>query len=120
MTSLANLHQALQRLIKPLMVICILLLAVGPVADSIMCGLETGEIGTAELVADLGGDDDRDSTTTEHAICAHGHCHHPAPLAGAPEVQQSASLYTQADRTLLFPLEPPSIRPPSLKRPPRV
>lgn len=120
MTWAANLHRALQRLTKPLMVICILLLAVGPVADSIMCGLEIGEIGATELVADLGGDDDTDSTSTEHAICAHGHCHHPAPLAGAPEVQQSASLYSQADRTPLFALEPPSTRPPSLKRPPRV
>lgn len=119
MTWAANLYRTLQRLSKPLMVICILLLAVGPVADSIMCGLE-GEIGTAELIADLGGEDGEDSTTPEHAICAHGHCHHAPPLAGAPEVQQSANLYAQADRAPLLALQPPSTNPPSLKRPPRV
>jgi len=115
----ANLSRTLQRLTKPLMVICILLLAAGPVADGIMCGLEAGQVGTAGLIADLGGDDDKSSTTAEHAICAHGHCHHPAPLAGAPEVEQLATLYAEADRTSLPALQPPSTNPPSLKRPPR-
>lgn len=120
MTWAANLCRTLQRLTKPLMVICILLLAVGPVADSLVCGLEIGETGTAEYIADLGGEEDSHSTTTGHAICAHGHCHHPAPLTGATEVQQSANLYAEADRTLLPALQPPSTNPPSLKRPPRV
>jgi hypothetical protein len=110
----------LQRLTKSLMVICVLLLAVGPVADSVMCGLESGGVGSSELIADLGGDDDRDPPTTDHAICAHGHCHHSVPLTGSPEVHTAANLYAEADQPLLLALQPPSTSPPSLKRPPRV
>jgi hypothetical protein len=120
MISAANLHRTLQRLTKSLLVICVLLLAVGPVADSVMCGLESGGVGSAELIADLDGGDDRDPPTTDHAICAHGHCHHPVPLTGSTEVHAAAVLYAQADQPVLLALEPSSTSPSSLKRPPRV
>lgn len=120
MTSLANLHQALHRLIKPLMVICILLLAVGPVADGLICDLGIGDPGAVEQIADIGGGDDPQEPANDHAICAHGHCHHPVPLVGLAEVQTGARAYAQAAQPLLLTLEPPSNHPPSLKRPPRV
>lgn len=110
----------LQQLIKSLIVICVLLLAVGPMADSVICGLESGGVGSAELIADLDGDEDRDQPMADHAICAHGHCHHPVPLTGSAEVHTSANLYAEVDQPLLLALQPPSTSPPSLKRPPRV
>ena len=110
----------LQRLTKALLVICVLMLAVGPVADSVMCGLEYGDNSSAELVADMDGGDDPDPLKTEHAICAHGHCHHAMPLVEGPQDDAAATRYAQAETPLLLSANPPSTNPPSLKRPPRV
>jgi hypothetical protein len=120
MTSAANLHRTLQRLTKSLLVICVLMLAIAPVADSVMCGLEYGGNSSAELVADLDGGDDRDPPRPDHAICAHGHCHHAVPLVEWPEDDTADMRYARAENPLLLAVDLPSTNPPSLKRPPRV
>lgn len=110
----------LQRLTKALLVICVLMLAVGPVADSVMCGFEYGGNSSAELVADMDGGDDRDPPKIDHAICAHGHCHHAVPLVDGPQDGAGATRYAQAETPPLLAVDLPSTNPPSLKRPPRV
>jgi hypothetical protein len=120
MTWPANHRWTLDRLLKPLMVICVLMLAVGPIADSLLCGFEAGEAGSVQLLADASDHDESEGGSVDHAVCAHGHCHHPAPITASTEFPVGAIRYGQSERLWLATLQPPSNFPPSLKRPPRV
>lgn len=119
MTLVATLHRTLGRLLKPLMVICALALAIGPAADSIACGFEGVDAGSAQLLTEVPDDTAPADGMTDHAICAHGHCHHPAPLAAASDVPSAGVRYAEASDMPRSGPEPASVQPPSLKRPPR-
>jgi hypothetical protein len=120
MTLVATIDRTLQRLTKALMVICVLFVAAGPMADTFLCDPESGEVGSVQLVADVDGGGDRETPEPDHAICAHGHCHHLSPLSGSTDVHAAAMLDVRVERALLAAPEPPSAGPSSLKRPPRV
>ena len=115
----AQLSRLIGRLARPLMVVCALMLAFGPIADGLICGTEPA---TAEAsLLDLGHDDgDSGSADPDHAVCAHGHCHHASALTGREEVQVATALYTAAALDRIAAPQPPSANQPTLKRPPRV
>lgn len=120
MTWVANHRWTLDRLLKPLMVICVLVLAVGPLADSLMCGFEVNSAASNHLLADSPDQEEPDGGVVDHAVCAHGHCHHPVPVTASSEIQAAAIGYGRLERPKLATLQPPSNLPSGLKRPPRV
>lgn len=73
----------------------------------------------ASDLADNSHSDDNDDTSEQHAVCAHGHCHHlaqvftPAPSANALNLSVSL-LGPRRDNAL------PEANLSKLKRPPRV
>lgn len=120
MTWGANHRRTLDRLLKPLLIVCVLMLAVGPIADSLLCGFEVAEAGAAQLLTDASDHNEPKGGSVDHAVCAHGHCHHPAPVTAGSEFPVTAIRYGHSERPRLAMLQPPSNLPPSLKRPPRV
>lgn len=115
----AHLSRFLERLAKPLLVICVLMLAVGPIADGLVCGSEPASAEVEMLKSDLGGDDDI-ATGIDHAVCAHGHCHDAPPLANGGEAHVTSIRYVEAEAIFSVSVQPPSATQPTLKRPPRV
>lgn len=115
----AQLSRLIGRLGRPLMVVCALMLAFGPIADGLICGTEPA---TAEAgVLDLGHDDgDSGSADPDHTICAHGHCHHASAVTNGGEVQVATALHTAAALDRIAAPQPPSANQPTLERPPRV
>lgn len=114
-----HLSRFLERLAKPLLVICVLMLAVGPIADGLVCGSEPASAEVEMLTSDLGGDDDI-ATGVDHAVCAHGHCHHVPPLTNSGEAHVTSIRYAEAEAIFSVSVQPPSATLPTLKRPPRV
>ncbi len=115
----AHLSRFLERLTKPLLVACALMLAFGPIVDGVMCGPEPPSAGGEMLVSDLGGDDDIE-TGVVHAVCVHGHCHDAPPLANGGEADVASIRYAEAEAVFSVSVQPPSATQPTLKRPPRV
>lgn len=115
----AQLSRLIGRLGRPLMVVCALMLAFGPIADGLICGTDSA---TAEAgVLDPGHDGgESGSADPDHAVCAHGHCHHASAVTGSGEVQVATALYTAAALDRIAAPQPPSANQPTLERPPRV
>lgn len=118
MILLAHFSRLLGRLARPLMLVCVMMIAFGPVADSLICGLEPG---TVEAAALDGGHDGGDAGAGDagHAVCAHGHCHHSSALTGE-DVQLAAAVPAASIPEGLAAPRPPSANQPTLERPPRV
>lgn len=115
----AHFSRFLERLAKPLLVACVLMLAVGPILDGLVCGPELASAESELLASDLGGDDDI-ATGVDHAVCAHGHCHDAPPLANGGEAHVSTIRYAEAEAIFSVSVQPPSATQPTLERPPRV
>ena len=114
----ANLSRLFERLARPLLVACVLMLAFGPIADGLMCSPEPASAESEMLVSDLGDDDDF-STGVDHAVCVHGHCHDAPPPANSGEGHATTTRYAEADANFSVSVQPPSATLPTLKRPPR-
>lgn len=119
MILMAHISRLFERLAKPLLMICVLMLAVGPIADGLVCGSEPASAEVEMLKSDLGGDDDID-TGIDHAVCAHGHCHDAPPLTNSGEAHVTSIRYAEAEAIFSVSVQPPSATLPTLKRPPRV
>lgn len=119
MAFMAHLSRLLERLAKPLLVACVLMLAAGPIVDGLICGPETASADSEMLVSDLGGDDDM-AVGVDHAVCPHGHCHDAPPLANGGEARVTTIRYAEAETIFAVSVQPPSATLPTLKRPPRV
>lgn len=115
----AHLSRFLERLAKPLLAACVLLLASGPIFDGFVCGSEPASAESEMLASDLGGDEDI-ATIVDHAVCPHGHCHHAPPLANGGDAHVTTIRYADAATIFAVSVEPPSATQPTLKRPPRV
>lgn len=114
-----HLSRFLERLAKPLLVACVLMLASGPIVDGLVCGSEPASAESAVLTPDPGGDEGI-ATGAGHAICVHGHCHDAPPLANGGEAYAGAIRYADAEISFSVSVQPPSATLPTLKRPPRV
>lgn len=114
-----HLSRLLERLAKPLLVACVLMLAFGPIVDGLACGSESASAESEMLASDLGGDEDI-TTGVDHAVCAHGHCHDAPPLANGGGGQVATIRYAEAETIFSVSVQPPSATQPTLKRPPRV
>ena len=114
----AHLSRFLERLAKPLLVACALMLAFAPIVDGVMCGPEPASAEGEMLVAGFGGDDDI-TTSVDHAVCVHGHCHDAPPLANGGEAHVATIQYAEAEAIFSVSVQPPSATQPTLKRPPR-
>lgn len=112
------LSRLLERLAKPVLVACVLMLAAGPIVDGLMCSPETAAVEGEMLVSDQGGDDDI-VIGVDHAICPHGHCHDAPPLANGDEAHVATVRYAEAETIFVVSVQPPSATLPTVKRPPR-
>lgn len=115
----AHLSRFLERLTKPLLVACAVMLAFGPIVDGVMCGPEPASAESEMLVSGFGGGDDME-TGVDHAVCAHGHCHDAPPLANGDEAHVTTVRYAEAEAIFSVSVQPPSATQPTLERPPRV
>lgn len=117
MTLLATLRGGLERLIRPLLLVCVLMLAVGPGIDGFTCGLEPANAEAASVT--IAHDDGPGAgDPVDHAVCGHGHCHHPSRLAG-DDSAPTPVVYATAELTPPLAMLPPSASLPAPKRPPR-
>lgn len=80
----------IKRLAAPLVVALVVMFAVGPVADGLVCGPDDGPSSTQ--VTAMSSDQERPTKPDfeEHAVCSHGHCHHASlaiPSDGADQIE---------------------------------
>ena len=66
----------MKRFFAPLVLICALMFAAAPIADSFICGSADGDGGTVTAVVDADHPEPGKSPLDADMLCAHGHCHH--------------------------------------------
>lgn len=88
-----------------------------PAADAAACGFEPAQVHDVSTVTD--GDGGGEPASSEHGLCAHGHCHHGGvALTAGPQVPKAVQ--SGADTTFRAASPPFDSHPPTgLERPPR-